>query len=127
VITQYTYRRTRRNCRGRSVGVYDDQVRRLTTRRGAVALWGCLGLALLVTVGLWATRLTVAFTPATSASPTSVVQVPPNDAYLAPRPTPTTQLTAGGKCQRIMGVSGSYVYLSVKTGSLLTPAQAKKC
>jgi hypothetical protein len=116
------------NCRRQRVGVYDDDVKRLTTRRAAIALWGCLGLALLVVVGLWATRLTMAFAPTTSAiSPSGVVQEPPNDAYLAPRPTPTVLLTPGGKCQRIMGVTGVYVYLSVKTGSLLTPAQAKNC
>jgi hypothetical protein len=78
-------------------------------------------------VGFWATRLTAAFAPTTSAISTGVTQLPPNDAYLAPRPTPTIALSPGGKCQRIMGVTGKYVYLSVKTGSLLSPAQAKNC
>ena len=102
-------------------------MKRLTTRRGAVALWGCLGLALLCGIGLWASHLSAAFESTTSAVSTNVVQLPPNDSYLAPRPTPTTVLTSGGKCQKIRGVTGDYVYLSVKTGSLLTPAQAKNC
>jgi hypothetical protein len=103
-------------------------VTRLTTRRAAIALWGCLGLALVVALGLWATRLTTEFASTVTAGQTGgVIQEPPNDAYLAPRPTPTVQLTPGGKCQRIMGVTGKYVYLSLKTGSLLSPAQAKNC